>query len=122
MNLKDDMSDFLKIGELRENIVKLIEAKFELAKLGVQDKIERIAVKAILALFTFILGIVALIFLSILIAVGLNSLLKSSWAGYAIMLVSYLIILTIFIFAQDTVMSRIKKKVEAVMDEHKTEN
>lgn len=122
MNLKDDMSDFLKIGELRENIVKLIEAKFELAKLGVQDKIESIAVKAVHALFTFILGIVTLIFLSILIAVGINIFLKSSWAGYAIMFVFYFIILAIFIFSQDTVMSRIKKKVEAIVDEHISEN
>jgi amino acid transporter len=122
MNLKDDMSDFLKIGELRENIVKLIEAKFELAKLGVQDKIESIAVKAVHALVTFILGIVVLIFLSILIAVGLNILLNSSWAGFLIMFAVYLIILATFIFAKDAVISSIKKKVEEVVDEHINEN
>ncbi len=122
MNLKDDMSDFLKIGELRENIVKLIEAKFELTKLGVQDKIEGIAVKAIHALLTFILSIVVLIFLSILIAVGLNILLKSSWAGFLIIFVVYLIILAVFIFAKDAVISSIKKKVEEVVDEQLNEN
>lgn len=118
MNLKDDMSDFLKIGELRENIVKLIEAKFELAKLGVQDKIESIAVKAVHALITFILGIVVLIFLSILIAVGINILLKSLWAGFLIIFAVYLIILAVFIFAKDAVISSIKKKVEEIVDEH----
>jgi amino acid transporter len=122
MNLKDDMSDFLKIGELRENIIKLIEAKFELTKLGIQDKIESIAVKAVHALVTFILGIVVLIFLSILISVGLNILLKSSWAGFLIMFAVYLIILAIFIFAKDAVISSIKKKVEEVVDEHMNEN
>lgn len=122
MNLKDDMSDFLKIGELRENIVKLIEAKFELAKLGVQDKIESIAVKAVHALVTFILGIVVLIFLSILIAVGLNILLKNSWAGFLIMFAVYLIILAVFIFAKDAVISSIKKKIEELVDEHLNEN
>jgi amino acid transporter len=122
MNLKDDMSDFLKIGELRENIIKLIEAKFELTKLGIQDKIESIAVKAVHALVTFILGIVVLIFLSILISVGLNILLKSSWAGFLIMFAFYLIILAIFIFAKDAVISSIKKKVEEVVDEHMNEN
>ena len=122
MNLKDDMSDFLKIGELRENIVKLIEAKFELTKLGVQDKIESIAVKAVYALVTFILGIVVLIFLSILIAVGFNILLKSSWAGFLIMFAVYLIILAVFIFAKDAVISSIKKKVEEIVDENMNEN
>jgi uncharacterized membrane protein YqjE len=121
MNLKDDMSDFLKIGELRENIVKLIEAKFELAKLGVQDKIESIVVKAVHALLTFILGIVVLIFLSILLAVGLNILLKNSWAGFLIMFVVYLIILAVFIFAKDVVISSIKKKVEEIVDENVNE-
>ncbi len=112
------MSDFLKINELRENIIKLIEAKFELAKLGIQDKIEGVAVKAAYALITFILGIVVLIFLSILIAIGLNFLLKSSWVGFSIMFVFYLVILAIFIFAKDKVLSGIKKKVEEVVDEH----
>ena len=122
MNLKDDMSNFLKMGELRENIVHLIEAKFELAKLGIQDKIERIAVKAIHALFTFILGIVVLIFLSILIAIGLNILLKSSWAGFVIIFVIYFIVLATFIFAKDTVISVIKKRVEKIVDEHLNDN
>ena len=112
------MSDFLKIGELRENIIKLIEAKFELTKLGIQGKIESIAVKAIHALLTFILGIFVLIFLSILIAVGLNNLVKSSWAGYLIMFVFYIIILATFIFAKDAVTAIIKKKVEEVVDEN----
>jgi uncharacterized membrane protein YqjE len=122
MNLKDDISDFLKIGELRENIIKLIEAKFELTKLGIQDKIESIAVKVVYALITFILGIVVLIFLSILIAIGLNNLIKSSWAGYLIMLVFYIVILAIFIFAKEKVLFEIKEKVEEVVDEHMNED
>lgn len=112
------MSDFLKISELRENIIKLIEAKFELTKLGIQDKIEGIVVKVIHALLTFILGIVVLIFLSILIAVGLNMLLHSSWAGFLIMFGLNLIVLAFFIFAKDAVVTGIKKKVEEVVDEN----
>lgn len=122
MNLKDDMSDFLKIGELRENIIKLIEAKFELTKLGIQDKIESIAVKVVYALITFILGIVVLIFLSILIAVGFNNLIKSSWAGFLIMFVFYVVILAIFVFAKEKVLTEIKEKVEEVVDEHMNED
>jgi hypothetical protein len=118
MNLKDNMSDFLKIGELRENVIKLIEAKFELTKLGIQDKVESIAVKTVHALVSFILSIVVLIFLSILTAIGLNILLKSLWLGFLIIFIFYLIVLSIFIFAKDIVLSAIKKKVEQVVDEH----
>lgn len=115
------MSDFLKIGELKENLVKLIEAKFELTKLNVQDKIEGIAVKAAYALITFILGIVVIIFLSILIALGLNHLIGSSWLGFLIIFGIYAIILAIFIFAKDSVQHTIKKRVEEIVDEHLNE-
>lgn len=112
------MSDFLKMSELKENLVKLIEAKFELTKLNVQDKIEGVAVKVVHALLTFILGLVVLVFLSILIAVGLNLLLKSSWAGFLIIFAVYLIVFLLFVFAKDAVISSIKKKVEEVVDEN----
>lgn len=112
------MSDFLKIGELKENLVKLIEAKFELTKLNVQDKIEGIAVKAVYALITFILGMVVIIFLSILISLGLNYLLKSSWLGFLIMFFIYLIIFSLFLFKKESVIEAIKKKTQAVIDEH----
>lgn len=112
------MSDFLKIGELKENLVKLIEAKFELTKLNVQDKIEGIAVKAAYALITFILGIVVIIFLSILLALGLNHLIGSYWLGFLVMFGFYVIILALFIFAKDAVQSAIKKRVEGIVDEN----
>lgn len=112
------MSDFLKIGELKENLVKLIEAKFELTKLNVQDKIEGIALKVAYAFITFILGIIVIIFLSILIALGINHLLESNWLGFLIMFIFYAIILAIFIFAKESVLSTIKKRVEEVIDEN----
>ena len=112
------MSDFLKIGELKENLIKLIEAKFELTKLNVQDKIEGIVVKVAYALITFILGIVVIVFLSMLIALGLNHLIGSSWLGFLIMFGFYVLILAIFIFAKDSVQNTIKKRVEKIVDEN----
>jgi cytochrome c biogenesis protein CcdA len=112
------MSDFLKVGELKENLIKLIEAKFELTKLNIQDKIEVIAVKAAYALITFILGIVVVIFLSILIALGINHLLESTWLGFLIIFGIYAMILAIFIFAKKSILRTIKKRVEEVVDEN----
>ncbi|RYU93268.1 phage holin family protein [Emticicia agri] len=111
------MADLLKIQEFRDNVVKLIEAKFELTKLGFQEKLEGIAVQAIYALLLFILSITVIIFLSILIAVGLNIWLKSAWLGYLIIFLIYVGILVTFIFAKDKVQTTIKSKVQEMIDE-----
>lgn len=112
------MADLLNLHEFRDNVVKLIEAKFELTKLGFQEKIEGIAVQAIYALLLFILSITVIIFLSILIAVGLNIWLKSAWLGYLIIFLIYAVILVIFIFAKDKVQNTIKEKVQEMIDEN----
>lgn len=112
------MSDFLKINELKDNLVNLIEAKFELTKLNVQDKIEGIAVRAVYALFTFILSVVVIVFLSILIAIGINLLLKSAWIGFLIMFLLYAILLSIFVFSKEVVLQSIKRQIEKVTDEN----
>ena len=55
MSIKSSISDYFKIDELKENLIKLIEAKFELKKLEVQEKIEGlisdIVVKIVMAAF-----------------------------------------------------------------------
>lgn len=112
------MADLLNLNEFRDNIVKLIEAKFELTKLGFQEKMEGIAVQAIYALLLFILSITVIIFLSILIAVGLNIWLKSVWVGYLVIFLIYLGILVTFIFAKDTVQIKIKEQIQEIVDEN----
>ncbi len=112
------MADLLKINEFRDNIVKLIEAKFELTKLGFQEKIEGIAVQAIYALILFILSITVIIFLSILMAVGLNVWLKSAWLGYLIIFLIYAGILVTFVFAKDKVQNKIKEQIQEMIDEN----
>ena len=112
------MADLLNLNEFRDNVVKLIEAKFELTKLGFQEKLEGIAVQAIYALLLFILSITVIIFLSILIAVGLNIWLKSAWLGYLIIFLIYVGILVTFIFAKDKVQTTIKEKVQELIDEN----
>jgi type VI protein secretion system component VasK len=112
------MADLLKINEFRDNVVKLIEAKFELTKLGFQEKIEGIAVRAIYALLLFILSITVIIFLSILMAVGLNIWLKSVWLGYLIIFLIYAGMLAMFVLAKDKVQDTIKEKVQEMIDEN----
>ena len=70
MGLKESVSDYLKFDELKENFIKLIEAKFELKKVEIQENIERklakILVFIVIGIFLFIaffvvkLGVAAL--------------------------------------------------------------
>lgn len=111
------MADFPNISDFRDNVIRLIEAKFELTKLGFQEKIEGIAVKAIYLLVLFILSITVIIFLSILLAIGLNIWLKSLWLGYLIVFLAYLGILSTFVLAKDKIQNKIKEQIQAIVDE-----
>ena len=118
IQVKESITDFLKISEFRDNIIKLIEAKFELTKLGFQEKIEGIAVKAIYMLLTFILCITVLIFLSILLAIGLNIWMNSAWLGFLIIFILYTILLGVFIGAKDKIQVTLKQQIQEIVDEH----
>jgi len=112
------MADFLNLSDFRDNVIRLIEAKFELTKLGFQEKIEGIAVKAIYLLILFILSITVIIFLSILLAIGLNVWLESFWLGYLIIFLVYVGILAIFVLAKDKVQSKIQEQIQEIVDEN----
>ncbi len=112
------MADFPNISDFRDNVIRLIEAKFELTKLGFQEKFEGIAVKAIYLLILFILSITVIIFLSILLAIGLNVWLGSIWLGYLIIFLVYLSILATFVLAKDKVQSKIQEQIQKIVDEN----
>ena len=117
MSIKSSISDYFKIDELKENLIKLIEAKFELKKLEVQEKIEGlisgIVVKVVMAVFLFM----GFLFLNILLAIGINYLTNTSYAGYAILVAVYLILWYIFNTQKAKVEAIIKNKVAEALDE-----
>ncbi|WP_255047346.1 phage holin family protein [Lacihabitans sp. CS3-21] len=117
MSIKSSISDYFKIDELKENLIKLIEAKFELKKLEVQEKIEGlisgIVVKVVMAVFLFM----GFLFLNILLAIGINYLTNTSYAGYAIFAAVYLILWYIFNTQKAKVEAIIKNKVAEALDE-----
>ncbi len=116
------MSDFLRIGELKENLVRLIEAKFELGKISIQEKIESITVKILYALFLFILSFMIFILLNILIANILNQLLNSFYWGYIFLIIFYSILLSGCLFWKNELIVFIQKKVEKEVDKQLQEN
>jgi uncharacterized membrane protein YqjE len=117
MSLKNDIMDYLKINELRENIVKLIEAKFELTKIEIQEKIEGLVSQLIHSILTMFLVFMVFIFICILVAVGINQWLDSSYWGFVIITGVYLLLLLIWILNKSFIQKNIQKTIEKVIDE-----
>jgi hypothetical protein len=117
MSIKSSISDYFKIDELKENLIKLIEAKFELKKLEVQEKIEGlisgIVVKIVMAAFL----VLVFVLLNILLAETINHLTHTFWAGYVILISVYLIFWLIFKTQKAKVEVIIKAKVGETLDE-----
>lgn len=111
------MADYLKIQELKENVIKLIEAKFELTKLTIQEKIEGLVTHLIHSILTMFFGFMFVIFLSILIAIGLNIWLKSQIWGFVIVTSVFGTLLGIWVFAKNGVKNIIRQTVEKIVDE-----
>lgn len=117
MNIKGEIEKYLRLGELKDTFIQLIEAKFELKKLEVQEQIERLVVELIFALVAAFFVLIIAILLSVLAGEGLNQLLHSSWLGYATMCCIYLVSLIFWLSQRITVKRVIKRKVEKIVDE-----
>ena len=59
-----------------------------------------------------------LIFLSILIAIGLNIWMNSAWLGFLIIFILYTILLGVFIGAKDKIQVTLKQQIQKIVDEH----
>jgi len=117
MSIKSSISDYFKIDELKENLVKLIEAKFELKKLEVQEKIEGLISGLVIKMAMAVFLVMVFILLNILLAIGINYLMNTIWAGYAILIAIYLILWFVFNTQKAKVEAIIKTKVAEALDE-----
>lgn len=117
MSIKSSISDYFKIDELKDNLVKLIEAKFELKKLEVQEKIEGlisgIAVKIVMGVFL----VMVFMLLNLLLAATINHFTHTFWAGYVILIAVYLILWWVLKTQKAKVETIIKTKVGEALDE-----
>lgn len=111
MSLKSSISDFFKFDELKDNFIKLIEAKFELKKLEIQEKFENLITDLIVKISVGIFLFIAFIMANILLSVVLNILLESSWYGFAIVFIIYLTISLIVYLNRDALLHQVQKKV-----------
>ncbi len=78
------MADFLKIGQLIENLTGFVKVKIELLKLEILEEISKGIANLFALVVVLILGLFVLAFASLTIAVLLNNYLDSYYAGYRI--------------------------------------
>ncbi|MFT7420014.1 MAG: putative membrane protein YqjE [Arcticibacterium sp.] len=115
MGLRNNLSDLLRLGKIKDSLVRFIEAKFELKKIEIQEKAEKGIAELIFTLGLVILGAIVLVFILILAAYGLNSWLGTP-LGYIIILV---ILLATFIGVyvnKGTIKDKIRDTIQKEMD------
>ena len=105
-----------KFNEFKDTVTNLIEAKIELKKLEIQGKIEQAAVELLYVFLMFIIALVVLVFLSIMIAIGLNHLFHSLWLGFLLIFLLYLALLAFMVFKKDTISAIFKRIIEQEVD------
>lgn len=111
MSLKTSVSDFFKIDELKDNLLRLAESKFELKKLEILGKIEKMLAKIVMNVLLAIFVFIIFLLLNILVAAIINYYTRSYWIGYACITGLYAVLFAVFYFFKDWVF----KKIEAII-------
>lgn len=115
MGLKNSLSDLFKLGEIKDSVIKLIEAKFELKKLEIQEKIERAVADAIFRFVFLVLGAVTLVFLLLIVAWWLNQWLGAPW-GYVTIFGLLLVMLIVVYTGRNKIKTAVREIIQKEMD------
>jgi uncharacterized membrane protein YqjE len=115
VGIKNKLSDMFKLGEIKDKVIELIEAKFELKKLEIQEKAERGMAELIFSLGLIIFLAVILVFVLHFIAFGLNVWLGEPY-GDVVILVFLLVSLIIIYIRKDDIKDMIRKTIEKELD------
>lgn len=84
MGLKQSVSELLNLNELKNDILKLIEAKVELKKLEVQEKAESVVAELALQVVLLLVGSILLVFVLQVLAYALDQWLGEPYGLYII--------------------------------------
>jgi hypothetical protein len=115
MSLKNTLSDFFNVNQVKDAVFRLVEAKLELKKLEILEKVEEVLADMLLRVIFFILAFVAFIFLLILGAWGVNVWLGEPW-GYVSVLTLLVLKLFAFYFFKDSCRMIIRKIIQKEID------
>lgn len=119
MSLKTSISDFLKIDELKDNLLRLAESKFELKKLELLAKVEKLLAKVVMNVLVAIFIFIIFLLLNILVAAIINYYTRSYWIGYACITALYTLLFVIFHFCKEHVSRRVEALIADMIVEEK---
>jgi uncharacterized membrane protein YqjE len=115
VGFKNSISDLFKLGETKDAVIKLVEAKFELKKLEIQEKAERGISELIFTLGLVIFSSVVLVFVLQIVAYCLNLWLGEPYGLLAVL--GFLIILIALVYSErDKIKDKIKNTIQKEMD------
>ncbi|WP_367913741.1 hypothetical protein [Leadbetterella sp. DM7] len=117
MSLKTSISDFLKIDELKDNLLKIAESKFELKKLELLAKVEKLLAKIVMNVLVAIFIFIIFLLLNILAAAIINYYTRSYWIGYACITGLYSLLFVLFHFCKPWVSRKIEALIADIMVE-----
>lgn len=115
MGLKQNITELFQLGEIKDTLVGLIEAKVNLKKIEIQEKVEYGVGKLIYILLQAFLGLLCFTFVMILVAYFLNVWLGAPW-GYVIVLGITLLALGIFNLKSEEIKKAIRERVVKEVD------
>jgi hypothetical protein len=81
MGIKTGITDFLKIETFKENIFTLVEAKYELKKLDIQEKLASILVNLLLKIILGVVWLMVYIIGLVWILLAINQYTHTTWLG-----------------------------------------
>jgi uncharacterized membrane protein len=112
MSLKDNLLEFLKIDELKANFLKLIEAKFELKKIELIEKIKPSLIAIIWLFIGVILSILCYVFVLIFMGLLIVHFTGSYLLTFGILAIIHVIFLLLFKNYEKQTKAVIDKKID----------
>ena len=115
MNIKSSISEFFKTEELKDNLIKFGEAKFELKKLELIGKLEKVMGKWLVQILIGLFFFMIFIFLNVLIGSVINHFTQSFWIGYVVIIVFYALLFLLFHFNKPKVSRFIQNRISDII-------
>ncbi|MCC5944168.1 MAG: phage holin family protein [Bernardetiaceae bacterium] len=119
----------LQLESALDSVRAYLNVQLEIIKLSVAESGAKAILSIIKIVVLLLFGFFAILFLSLMVAFGLNAWLKSSFWGFGIVAGFYTFFILLFMVLQKPIQSQIERKLESklktrdlksIQNEHKT--
>ena len=122
MESKNPIFELFQVDKLIENISGYIETRLELFKLDIQEGLAKILANLAFFSILLLLVLIVLIFISMTVSFYLNKALDSSFLGFGIVALFYLLLLVLFILFSKKNMEVITSRIQKIIDKNLSNN